>query len=142
MKLNPYLSFHGNCAEAFRFYEAALGGKIELLLSHRNAPGAEQTPPEWLDKVMHASMLVGDQVLMGSDGPPGASQEGMTGFSVSLQVDTPEQAERFFAALSPGATIHMALQPTFWAQRFGMLSDRFGVPWMINCPSEWRPGAA
>jgi PhnB protein len=132
MQLNPYLMFNGTCEEAFKFYERALGGKIHAMLSHEGSPMEQQVPPEWRKKIMHARMTVGDEVLMGSDCPPDR-YEPMKGFSVTLSVDDPGEADRIFNALSPGATIGMPIQETFWARRFGMLVDRFGTPWMINC---------
>ena len=137
MQLNPYLHFDGKCEEAFRFYEKSLGGKIVAMMSHRGSPMEAQTPPEWLDKIMHARLVVGETVLMGSDAPPQFFQR-MQGFSVTLVIDTPAGAERVFNALAEGGEVRMAIQETFWAQRFGMLVDRFGTPWMINCE---RPGA-
>jgi len=89
-------------------------------------------PPEWHDKIMHARLTVGDETLMGSDAPPGR-YEAMKGFSVTLGIADPADAERIFQALAQGGTVRMPIQPTFWAQRFGMLVDRFGTPWMINC---------
>jgi PhnB protein len=132
MQLNPYLVFNGQCEEAFKFYEKVLGGKITGLMTHGNSPMASQVAPEWRDKIMHAHMTVGDYVLMGSDAPPQHFQKPQ-GFSVSIVVKTTEEAERIFAALSEKASILMPLQQTFWSPRFGMLTDRFGIPWMINC---------
>lgn len=132
MQLNPYLMFNGTCEAAFRFYEEALGGKIHAMLSHEGSPMEQHVPPEWRKKIMHARMTIGDEVLMGSDSPPDR-YEPMKGFTVTLGIDDPAEAERVFHALSPGATIGMPIQETFWARRFGMLVDRFGTPWMINC---------
>jgi PhnB protein len=132
MQLNPYLIFNGTCEAAFKFYAQCLGGKIEMMMNHGESPMAEQTPPERHKSIMHARMTVGDQVLMGSDGPADYHDE-MQGFSVTLGIDTPAEAERVFNALAGGGTVKMSLQKTFWAERFGMLTDRFGTPWMINC---------
>ena len=132
MQLNPYLTFDGRCAEAFKFYEQCLGGKIEGMLTHGASPMAEQVPAEWRDKIMHARLVVGDAVLMGSDAPPQHREE-VKGFSVSIGVDRPADAERIFAALAKDGTVRLPIQETFWAARFGMLVDRFGIPWMINC---------
>ena len=131
MKIQTYLTFDGTCKQAFEFYAKALGAKIEMMMTHGESPVAEQTPKEWRDKIMHASLTVGDQSLMGSDQPD--SKEPIGGFSVSLSVEKPADAERLFKALSQGGTVGMEMQETFWAQRFGMLTDRFGVPWMVNC---------
>jgi PhnB protein len=132
MELNPYLAFNGTCREAFTFYEKCLGGKITMMMTHADSPMADQTPPEHLDKIMHVRMVVGDKVLMGGDAPPGHFTP-PAGFSVSLGIAAPAEAERVFAALSEGGTVRMPIQETFWAQRFGMFIDRFGTPWMVNC---------
>jgi len=132
MQLNPYLFFTGNCKEAFTFYEKVLGGKIIGMMTHKETPAAEHTKPEWQDKIIHARMTFGDQVLMASDAPP-EHHRPMQGFSVSLTVQEPAEADRIFKAFSEGGQVTMPIQETFWAHRFGMLVDRFGTPWMINC---------
>lgn len=132
MKLNPYLTFDGQCEAAFKFYERNLGGKIEAMMTHEGTPAAEQVPPAWRKKIMHARMTVGDTVLMGSDAPP-EHHEAIKGVSVSLIVQDVAEAERVFKALADKGTIRMPIQETFWAVRFGMLVDQFGVPWMVNC---------
>jgi PhnB protein len=132
MQLNPYLVFNGNCEAAFKFYEKVLGGKIEAMLPHEGTPAAEHVPPEWRNKIMHARLSVGDKVLMGSDAPPD-HYEAMKGFSVTLGIDRPADAERIFHALAEKGTVRLPIQQTFWAARFGMLVDQFGTPWMINC---------
>lgn len=132
MTINPYLEFDGRCEEAFRFYEKCLGTKIEFLMHFRDVPDGSPVPEGWGDKVMHASMDVGGVQLMGSDGPPEMHQAPQ-GFSVSLQVAEPGEAERVFAALGENGAVKMPIQETFWAKRFGMLVDQFGVPWMVNC---------
>jgi PhnB protein len=132
MRLNPYLTFNGNCAAAFKFYERCLGGKIEMMMSHGDSPAAAQTPPGWRDKIMHARLTVGDLVVMGSDAPPEMYEE-PRGFSVSLSVEKPEDAERIFKTLAENGSVKMPLQQTFWAVRFGTVTDQFGIPWMVNC---------
>ena len=132
MQLNPYLNFNGQCEIAFRFYEQCLGGKIEATMTYGESPMAEQTPPQWRNKIMHASLIVGDKVLMGADSPPERYEE-PKGLSVLLGIDDPVEAERVFHALAEDGTVQMPIQETFWAARFGMLVDRFGIPWMINC---------
>jgi PhnB protein len=132
MQLNPYLFFTGRCEEAFTFYEKVLGGKIVAMVRHEGTPAAEHTPPEWRDKILHARLIVDGEVLMGSDAPPGRQEE-PRGFSVTLVIPVPADSERVFQALAEGGTVRMPLQETFWATRFGMLVDRFGIPWMINC---------
>jgi PhnB protein len=130
--LNPYLSFNGQCEKAFRFYENCLGAKIVMMMTCGAAPMAEQTPPGWRDKILHASLALGDQILQGADTPPEHYQK-PRGFSLSLNIDSPEEANRVFNALAEGGAVQMQLQETFWALRFGMLIDQFGTPWMINC---------
>lgn len=132
MKLNPYLFFDGRCEEAFRFYEQCLGGKIQAMITHAGTPAAEQLPAEWGNKILHAGMQIGDQELMGSDAPPGR-YDAPKGFALSISVKDTAEGERIFSRLAEGGTIQMPLQQTFWAKRFGMLVDRFGIPWMINC---------
>lgn len=132
MKMNPYLTFNGECEAAFKFYERCLGGKIEAMMPHAGTPMEEHVSAEWRDKIMHAHMLIGDDVLMGSDAPP-ERYEKPQGFAVSLQIADVADAERTFDALAENGTIQMPLQQTFWATRFGMLVDRFGTPWLINC---------
>ena len=132
MKLNSYLFFNGNCEEAFKFYEKALGGKIVAMLPHEGTPAEAHVPAEWRKKIMHARLEVGDQALMASDAPPEHYHKPQ-GFSVSVGIDEPAEAERIFHALSENGKINMPIQETFWAQRFGMLVDRFGIAWMVNC---------
>jgi PhnB protein len=132
MKVNPYLSFNGNCAAAFRFYQKALGGTIPMTMTYGESPMCDQTPTEFRDKVMHTRLIAGDAVLMGSDAPPDRYEESK-GITVALAVDTAQEAERIFHALAEKGTVQMPIAETFWAVRFGMLTDQFGVPWMINC---------
>lgn len=133
MKLNPYLLFNGQCEEAFKFYEKVLGGKIEAMMTPAGAPAAEQVPPEQRDKILHAHLSIGDQALMGSDWMADRPFEQPQGFSVSLQLETPAEAERVFNALAENGKVTMPLEQTFFAARFGMLTDQFGIPWMVTC---------
>jgi PhnB protein len=132
MKLNPYLLFNGQCEAAFNFYAKSLGGKIVAKVTHGESPMTKDTPPERHNKILHASLTVGGNVLMGSDAPPDRYEKPQ-GFSVTLNLDTPEEAERIFEALSEKGTLHMPPQETFWAVRFGMLVNQFDIPWMIDC---------
>jgi PhnB protein len=132
MQLSPYLTFNGQCEAAFKFYERCLGGKIEAMITHAGTPAEAHVPTEWRNKILHARLIVGDQVLMGSDAPPERYEE-PKGFSVSLQINDPADAERIFHALGENGTVRMPIEQTFWAVRFGMLVDRFGIPWMVNC---------
>lgn len=132
MELNTYLHFSGNCDEAFKFYERTLGGKIEMRSTYGDSPAGPQSPPAMKDKIIHARIRIGDTVLMGSDTPPDRSSSPQ-GFSLTLSLKTPEEAERVFKAMSAGGQVHMPMAESFFAHRFGMLADKFGVPWMVIC---------
>jgi PhnB protein len=132
MQLSTHLLFNGQCEAAFQFYEQCLGAKITFTTTYAGTPAEEQAPAEWRSKILHATLQVGDQVLMGADSPPGRYQPPQ-GFSVSLAVKDPAEAERIFHALAEYGKVIMPIQPTFWSPRFGMFVDRFGIPWMINC---------
>lgn len=132
MQLNPYLHFNGQCEEAFNFYQRSLGGKIEAMLSHQGTPAESCVPAEFCNKIMHARLILGDQVLMGCDATPDRYQKPQ-GFSANIQVANPAEAERIFGELAQDGTVQMPIQETFWATRFGMVVDRFGIPWMVNC---------
>ncbi|PZO37193.1 MAG: VOC family protein [Pseudanabaena frigida] len=132
MQLNPYLTFNGQCEAAFKFYEQCLGGIIVMMMTHGESPMAEKTAEEWRNKILHAQLTIGDIVLMGSDSPPEYFEKPQ-GFSVNLQFEDVAESERVFQALAEGGTVRMPIQETFWANRFGMFVDRFGIPWMINC---------
>jgi PhnB protein len=133
MKWNPYLTFDGTCEEAFKFYEKTLGGKIISIMPFGDTPACGHVPPVFRNKIMHARLDLGDFSLMGSDGLPDHPYEGIKGASVALQIDNTAEAERVFKALSAKGTVQMPLEETFWAARFGMFVDQFGVPWMVNC---------
>ena len=139
MQMIPYLSFKGQCEAAFTFYAQCLRGQLGPLFRYAGSPAESQVPADWQDKVMHGSVTVGEQVLMGADMAP-AHYEAPQGFSLSLQLESPEEAERIFRELAEDGKIQMPLEKTFWAERFGMLVDRFGIPWSINC--EAREDAA
>jgi PhnB protein len=133
MKLTPYLNFDGRCLEAFEFYEKCLGGKITFKMKYGEAPmPAAQTPPGMSGKILHATFALGDQLLQGADGPAEHYRKPQ-GFSIALSLSDAPQSERIFAALAEGGAVGMPIQETFWALRFGMVTDRFGIPWMINC---------
>lgn len=132
MKLIAYLNFDGTAEAAFRFYETCLGGKITAMIPHAGSPAEKFIAPEHAHRIMHTRLEVGDQTLMASDFMPGSVQKPQ-GFAVSINVKDPDEATRIFTALSEGASITMPIQETFWSPRFGMLTDRFGIPWMVNC---------
>jgi PhnB protein len=132
MRMNLYLFFKGDCEAAFKHYQKVLGGKITAMLTHAGTPAEASVPAEWRNKIIHACLEADDFTLMASDAPPD-HQDDVKGFSVSINVDKPADAERIFAGLSEGGTVTLKLDETFFAQRFGMLVDRFGTPWMVNC---------
>jgi len=129
----PYLSFDGQCETAFKFYATALNGELVALMRYGDAPPEILSTPETASRIMHARLKVGDRSLMGGDVPSRHASKPQ-GFCVSLQIDDPAEAERVFGALAEGGQVSMPMGPTFFAQRFGMLIDRFGTPWMVNCP--------
>lgn len=137
MKLNPYLTFDGQCELALKFYERCLGGKTVMMMTYGDSPLAKQMSPGWEKKILHATFACGDQTLGAADVPPEAYQKPQ-GFSVTLNIDTAAEADRIFETLAEQGTVQMPIQETFWATRFGMVVDQFGTPWMINCGT--RPG--
>jgi len=132
MEINPYLMFSGNCEEALRFYEQALGAKIDSLMKNEGSPAQEHMPPDWSDKVLHARFSIDNHVLMASDAPPGHYSKPQ-GFSVSISLPDTTKGEEIFKKLSEGGSVQMPFGPTFWAKGFGMCVDRFGIPWFVNC---------
>ena len=132
MKLNAHLNFNGQCAAAYKFYEQHLGAKTLFSLTYGASPMAGEFPADYADKIMHATLEVGGTEVMGADSPPGHYQS-PNGFCMSLSMEDPVEAERVFNALAENGKVNMPLQQTFWAKRFGMLIDQFGIPWMINC---------
>src|SRR5581483_3185149 len=132
MQMNPYLSFKGDCEAAFKFYEQCLGAQLGPIFRYAGSPMADQAPADWSDKIMHGSITIGGQVLMAADVTPEQYEE-PKGFSLSLQLNNTAEAERIFHELGRDGRVVLPLQQTFWAARFGMLVDRFGIPWLINC---------
>jgi PhnB protein len=132
MQMITYVNFPGSCEEAFSFYEASLRGRLGEIFRYAGSPMADQVSANWQDKVMHGSMTVGENALMGSDVAPDRYEQPQ-GFSLSLQLDDTAEAERMFGELREGGRIVMPLEQTFWAARFGVVVDRFGIPWTINC---------
>jgi PhnB protein len=144
MTIQPYLTFGGRCQEAVEFYREALGAEVQMLMRFKEAP--DQPPPgmvpdNWGDKIMHVSLKIGDTVLMASDGCA-SSEKNFQGFSLSLSAANEAEADRKFAALSKSGQVTMPLGKTFFAKRFGMLVDRFGVSWMVIVPPEANALAA
>ena len=131
MRLNPHLTFNGDCEAAFGFYEKCLGGKA-MMMRYEDTPLARTVPPDWQRKILHTTLTVDDSLLQGADVLPDQYKKPQ-GFFVMLNVPAAQQAERIFRTLSENGSIEMPLQETFWALRFGMLTDQFGIPWAINC---------
>src|SRR4051812_31608600 len=137
MQVQPYLVFEGRCEEAIEFYKKALGAKVEVLMRYKDAP--EQPPPGTVpsgtaDKIMHATLKIGEATVMASDGRM-QTKPTFAGFALSLNFASPQEAERTFRALGDGGQVIMPLGKTFFAQSFGMLADRFGVSWMVIVPA-------
>lgn len=134
--IQPYLFFGGRCDEAIAFYKTALGAKVDILMRYKESP--DPTPPGmlapgWEEKVMHATLRIGGAIVMASDGC--SSEDGKSsGFKLALNVPTAAEATRAFAGLSNGGTVELPLTKTFWSPLFGMLTDRFGIAWMVSVP--------
>lgn len=133
-----YLSFNGDCDAAFRFYEERLGATRGGMFTYAQSPMANTVSPEWGRKIMHGSIALGALTIAGADSPPG-QYERPQGFRVFLEVDDPADTERLFNALAENGTIEMALQETFWSRAFGVLTDRFGIPWTLSCSQAPEP---
>ncbi len=129
----PYLSFNGNCREAMHFYQQTLGGVIRVMMSGADSPMGDQIPKEFADRIMNAQLeLPGGALLYGGDAPAHIPYEGVKGISLTLNYSTVEKGESVFNALSVGGVVTMPYSSTFWAKKFGMLVDRFGVHWIVN----------
>jgi PhnB protein len=132
VQLYPNLSFDGQCEAAFKFYEECLRGTITFLMTYENTPMDLNAPADWRKKVSHATFALGDLMFSGSDVLPGQYQRPQ-GFALQFNLSDPAEAERIFQALSDNGTVQSPMQETFWAARFGVVVDRFGIPWVINC---------
>jgi PhnB protein len=130
MKVEPYLFFEGRCEEAIAFYSKAIGAELTMLMRFKENPEPCNCQPGTEDKVMHASFRIGDTTVMASDGRC-QGKAAFQGFSLSISVKDESDAERFFSALSEGGEVMMPLAKTFYSPRFGMVTDRFGILWMI-----------
>jgi len=128
-----YLGFDGNCADAMRFYEKALGGKLEVLMSGAESPMADQMPKEFAHRILHARLaLPGGGLLYAGDAPANMPYEGIKGVSIAVDYASVAEAEKVFNALGAGGQVTMPMQSAFWAKRWGMLIDKFGTPWIVN----------
>jgi len=132
MKLNPYLLFDGNCEAALKFYEQALGAKTQSVMRYDGTPACAQMPADMKSKVLHARFTIGDLMVMASDCPPDRYTKPQ-GQALAMSADKPAEAERLFHNLAEGGTVTMPIDKTFFAERFGMVTDKFGVPWMVSC---------
>jgi PhnB protein len=141
MQTSTYLHFKGQCAEAFGFYADLFGGRIEFSVTFAQAPDQSRVPAEAHNKIMHAQLNLGAQTILGCDAL-GTHYQQPQGFSVMAAVDQPQDAERIFSALARDGAVSMPVQETFWAHRFGMCTDRFGIPWMVNCPKQPSGGTS
>lgn len=139
MKIHAYLMFDGQCEAAMKYYAGLFDGSLELM-RYGEGPDAGEVPAQYHERIMHACLLADGQTLMASDTFPQHPYEGIKGCSISVQVDNVPEAERLYEALSTEGEVQMELQATFWASRFAMFTDRFGVPWMINCAVDGQPG--
>jgi PhnB protein len=134
MDLHPYVDFKGECEAAFTFYEQTLGGTLGPIFRYAGTPLADQVQADWQDKVMHASITIGNQVLLGVDVAPDR-YDAPKGFSLALELADTARAERLFHGLAVNGNVIVPLEATFWAARFGIVIDRFGIRWLVNCPN-------
>ena len=141
MRVTTYLTFNGACEAAFKFYEQCLGGQLGPIFRYGGSAMADTAPADWQDKVMHGSITIGELVVAGADIVPGSYEE-PKGFSLSLNLKSAHDADRIFHDLAAGGRVLAPLEKTFWAERFGMVVDRFGIPWMVNCEGTDRAGPA
>lgn len=139
MRMQTYVNVAGRCAEAFRYYERHLDGRIGMMMTHGQAPDQSLVRPEWKDAVLHARIAIGGTELMGADIP---TAEPMRSAYLSLGVDSDSEAERIFSALSDGGRVLMPMQETFFATRFGQVQDQFGINWMVLHERHMPPGPA
>jgi PhnB protein len=131
MRVTPYLSFQGKCAEAFKLYERVLNGKVMFSMTYGESPMADKTPPEQRNNIMHTTLQIGDDLIHGADAP-GTFYSKPAGLCVSISTKDYAEGERIFKQLSEGGQVQMPLQKTFWSPGFGMLVDRYSIPWMVN----------
>lgn len=139
MQIIPHLNFNGQCREAFETYAKVLGGQITYMGTWAEMPGADQFPPEMHKLIMHATISLGDQMIMGADSPPDRYEKPQ-GLWVSINVKDVADGERIFKALADGGSETMPFQETFWSPGFGMCTDRFGTPWMVNTEAKAAAG--
>ncbi len=131
-QIDSYLFFDGTCADAMHFYQQTLGGEIEMMMTHGQSPMKDQMPEGSEDRILHASLRIGSMRLLASDSMVGQPYEGMKNFALSLSYPTADEAKLAFDRLAVGGKVTMPLTDTFWTEAFGMLTDRFGTPWMLS----------
>jgi PhnB protein len=139
--IQPYLFFNGNCEQAVEFYRTALGAQVQMMMRYKESPEPPppgMVPPGFENKIMHTSFTVGQTTVMASDGCS-EGKPSFEGFSLSISVSSPADADRIFNALSAGGKVKLPLAKTFWSPRFGMVEDRFGVGWMVSVPGQGQP---
>lgn len=129
--LDSYLFFDGQCADAMRFYQEALGGTMQAMMTYAESPDPAQCPPGAADRIMHACLVLDGRMLMASDSPPGM-HKGREGFALALNYPTADEARRVFDRLAQGGSVMMPVGKTFWTEAFGMCTDRFGTAWMVS----------
>ena len=130
MRIDFHISFSGRCQEAFEFYKTILGGEIELL-TYGNSPAGKDVPPEWSKKIIHGSFRLNNLEIAGADELP-EHHKSLSGFQLLLQLESTAESQRIFNAFSEGGFVTMPLQKTFWSQSYGIVTDKFGIPWEIN----------
>ena len=133
MQFIAYLSFDGRCREAFEHYARVFGGEIRAMITHAETPAAGHVSVDWQDKIINAHLVVDGAEIMGADSPPQYGPVTKSGFSVSIGIDDEARAQRIFDGLAEGGSVMMPMEATFWAKKFGMVTDKYGTPWMINC---------
>jgi len=140
MNMSPHiqLAFNGQCEAAFRFYEQCLNGKVTFMLTWGKSPMAADVPAHWQGKIVHATLMIADMPIMGCDVHPDRYEKPQ-GFEIDLPMKDPVAGARLFETLARDGRIVMPLQETFWAHRYGVLIDRFGIPWSINCEKAFEP---
>lgn len=139
MMLSPYVFYSGTCEEAINHYQRILGGDVVMMSRYGDGPGSEELSADAKNLVMHARLVFEGQTLMASDAHPSMPNNGSHGFSLALNLADLDKAERVFNGLADGGSVTMPLQKTFWAERFGMLTDRYGIEWMINAGESVSP---
>ena len=134
MRIDFHINFSGQCQEAFEFYQSILGGEVELL-TYGNSPAKEDVPADWAEKIVHGSFAFNNLQITGADLLPENYQK-LQGFQLLLQLNNSSEAQRIFDALAAGGIVTMPLQKTFWTDAYGIVTDRFGIPWEVNSNAE------